>query len=109
MAHIASAGPSMSGRSMTDTIANGAAASARQAPHRARAATPGVPREVNGRIFHTAFYAADKLNQIAEFLGFDRDFYLSAYPESAVGGGDPIRHFLGLGIDETRLPSNPAD
>jgi hypothetical protein len=36
---------------------------------------------------------------------FDEDFYLTAYPDVAAAGVDPIRHYLDIGWNEHRDPS----
>ena len=68
-----------------------------------------LPREANARVFHVAFYVEEELDQIAEFIRFDRRFYLAENPDVAATGEDSLRHYLTRGIDETRLPSNPGD
>ncbi len=42
-------------------------------------------------------------------LLFDPVFYLSAYPEVAAAGLDPLAHYLAFGIDENRDPNSHFD
>lgn len=57
------------------------------------------------RILDSTAYADDELAQVEAFIRFDRASYLAENPDVAAAGIDPLRHYLGEGISEGRLPS----
>jgi len=57
------------------------------------------------RIFRPAAYDVAELTVIAELIRFDRDFYLTKYPDVAAAELDPLAHFLSQGVNEMRLPA----
>lgn len=51
---------------------------------------------------------ADLRNVIVSGI-FDRDYYLSAYPDIAAAGVDPLAHYMGTGFLEQRRPNAHFD